>query len=109
MTRKACAECTLSNSILERGLPGRNLYSLEPAAPVVRRKLTNTWRAIARQVPAVLVANRPKWDGFARPHDKGRFGILGLPVWLRRVQRGVSRVASGAVIPWPERGSAAAI
>ena len=32
---------------------------LEPAAPVVRRELTNTWRAIARQVPAVLVANRP--------------------------------------------------
>ena len=59
MTRKACAECTLSNSILERGLPGRNLYSLEPAAPVVRRELTNTWRAITRQVPAVLVANRP--------------------------------------------------
>ena len=58
MTRKACAECTLSNSILERGLPGRNLYSLEPAAPVVRRKLTNTGRAIARQVPAALVANR---------------------------------------------------
>ena len=59
MTRKACAECTLSNSILERGLPGRNLYSLEPAAPVVRRKLTNTWRAIARQISAMLVANRP--------------------------------------------------
>ena len=56
MTRKGCAECIPSNSILE---PGRNLYSLEPAAPVVRRELTNTWRAIARQIAAMLVANRP--------------------------------------------------
>jgi hypothetical protein len=65
MTRKGCAECTLSNSILERGLPGRNLYSLEPAAPVVRRELTNTWRAIARQGPRRIVSEPPPPEGDA--------------------------------------------
>ena len=42
MTRKGCAECTQFNSILDRGLPGRNLYSLEPAAPKAGLRLDNS-------------------------------------------------------------------
>ena len=55
-------------------LPDRNLYSLEPVAPVVRHELTNTWRAIARQVSAVLVAKR------TAPPERDAGGSLGREV-----------------------------
>jgi len=99
MTRKGCAECTLSNSILERGLPGRNLYSLEPAAQVVRRELTNTWRAIARQAPAVLVANRPPVGaaGGRLAHEVRRLAVLGGFLGVPRLQRRASGVGSAGV------------
>jgi hypothetical protein len=100
MTRKGCAECTLSNSILERGLPGRNLYSLEPAAQVVRRELTNTWRAIARQIAAMLVANRPPVGaaGGRLAHEVRRLAVLGGFLGVPRMQRRASGVGSAGVI-----------